>query len=804
MNEATINGQPYPIVSDAKEGLLWRVADVGQPIEETWSDWSGGGFETERKSKRGYHLSDGFDATTEGVLRLAPYILRLNDTALSTNHGWGFEAKGPSQNVAFDAAGAGSVTDAGTSLTFSHVVGSGSDRLLLVGVVIPDTSQPVPSVTYGGVPLTAVLISVDTSFWYLLNPPTGTANVVVTWTNSGYGAAGSTSWTNVSQITPFGTGVAATGTSTTPSVTVTSATGEFVVDTVHIVGTNVATKDVTQTENWNVLGARRSASSRETGAASVAMDWSLAAPAVAWRIIAIPVKAVVNQKFIYWADGNKIFKFADSASAISEVTAEVTVTSASFGRPAYFLGKWYVPAGSGANTRRLDAIGSTTDTWADSGFVALHLSTFQKGLTPTLARAYSTNKIATASAAPTAEGSFSDLGSGVGDTSTTITDLVETQGYLFVAKEDGLYEFDSDGVPRPVLIGLSRGNVDSQNGKGTLAFGDVVFYPYSGGVIRYQIGSGARPMGYETLRTFRRVENTGVPSVKDRRCAFVVNAGEYFYVTYNDLASYSLLCQFRFRREDEPGAGEFVWHSLDDIDQVKGMFVDSENHLWLKGVSSNSAVRDIMVLQLAPDGSVDVLNRKGAASATATIYFDEWLLNDGELAQLRAFEVMLANWDATASLQPKVFRDTGNSAESVLPAITADGLTVNNWTVGTNDTARRVRPVIEVTTSSFTPLLDDPMILRLRLKGRTPMIYRCVIDANDTVLGGYGLTAENARQNLYRLQDQGVIAIAEPATDGPRTSTFNAEVVAVKDVRYATPQGIGYGIELTLKRWIHD
>src|SRR5262245_32787085 len=62
--------------------------------------------------------------------------------------------------IGFDAASRAATTSTGrTSLSWSHTVGAGTDRLMVVGVAVEDaatTDANITSVTYGGVALTAV------------------------------------------------------------------------------------------------------------------------------------------------------------------------------------------------------------------------------------------------------------------------------------------------------------------------------------------------------------------------------------------------------------------------------------------------------------------------------------------------------------------------------------------------------------------------------------------------------------------------------------------------------------------------
>src|SRR3972149_3113909 len=101
-----------------------------------------------------------------------------------------FDVRAQGTPPVFDiASSTGTVIAIASSLTWSHTVTStGADRILVVGVSIRNgSSQTVSSVTYNGVAFPPVLGGVATNgtvlrneLWYLLNPATGTNNVVVT------------------------------------------------------------------------------------------------------------------------------------------------------------------------------------------------------------------------------------------------------------------------------------------------------------------------------------------------------------------------------------------------------------------------------------------------------------------------------------------------------------------------------------------------------------------------------------------------------------------------------------------------
>ena len=216
--------------------------------------------------------------------------------------------------VAFDATANGSGS-AISSLTFAHTC-TGSNLLLVVCVAWADTSvsgASLTSITYNGVALTQYSSNgagVGTNeVWYLIAPSTGAHNVVVTWTNvnpaeapSTNGVAGSLSFTGVDQTTPLGTAAQATGSSTTPSVTLTGASASnFVFDALLVSSAASAQPTITvnasQVQRWQVkvggAGFRiaGAGSTKASAAGSVTMSWSLSAVRN-WATIAIEVLQV--------------------------------------------------------------------------------------------------------------------------------------------------------------------------------------------------------------------------------------------------------------------------------------------------------------------------------------------------------------------------------------------------------------------------------------------------------------------------------------------------------------------------------
>lgn len=189
-----------------------------------------------------------------------------------------------------------------SSLTFAHTC-SGSDRSIFVGAgwsTGPEAMALISTITYAGAGLTSIWNFIDqptdhgNAGFYLIAPATGANNVVTTWAATmDEVVSGSISMTGVHQTTAIGTAATANGTSATPSVNVSSASDELVVDNVYYGHTASATAGAGQTKQWERLNIGTYSSgtgSTETGAATTTMSWTItSAP---WNIGAVPFKPV--------------------------------------------------------------------------------------------------------------------------------------------------------------------------------------------------------------------------------------------------------------------------------------------------------------------------------------------------------------------------------------------------------------------------------------------------------------------------------------------------------------------------------
>ena len=241
--------------------------------------------------------------------------------------------------VTRDAFYSGTGAVGALSVSWTHTVGAGSNRLLLVGVTwncgTGTENETVDSATYtpsGGsetdlhlvydydvYPSSGTITHRHTALYYLLSPPTGTGTVDIAFVDSGGDGVdngivgGSASFFGVDQTTPLGTyqtGTGGTSSTATPiSVTLTGLTGnELAFDTVFRGGGTAMTPDAPQEVLWDasVSSARGAASTKPaSGNTSVTMSW--ASVNGIWISIAAPIRpagTVTNYTLTYTAGAN--------------------------------------------------------------------------------------------------------------------------------------------------------------------------------------------------------------------------------------------------------------------------------------------------------------------------------------------------------------------------------------------------------------------------------------------------------------------------------------------------------------------
>ena len=211
--------------------------------------------------------------------------------------------------IAFDAVSYSAPGFTNTT-TFAHTVSAVLDNpILFVHTnLVPAAPKEVTICTYGGEALTKLDNQTFDDggnpqyqeVWYLLAPPTGPNNIIVTWDGNGELTATAESWVDVSAL---GTQIklakdAVAGTAI--QIVLTSQAGELCVDFLSVKNVNAAAvqgagqtiRAGLQSNEIANTNRHRDQPSEEAGAASVTMSWTIT-NACAAGLIGVPLKAVV-------------------------------------------------------------------------------------------------------------------------------------------------------------------------------------------------------------------------------------------------------------------------------------------------------------------------------------------------------------------------------------------------------------------------------------------------------------------------------------------------------------------------------
>ncbi|MEI7533318.1 MAG: SdrD B-like domain-containing protein, partial [Verrucomicrobiae bacterium] len=241
------------------------------------------------------------------------------------------------------------VSNTALTATFGHITSTGGNRLMLVGVSMNRATgtslETVTNVTYAGQNLTLVGSRTNTAsgeavvwIYALTNPPAGSNNVVVSFDKADADGEviGCATFTGVNQATPYGAFFSNTGTSTSVSLTVNSAAGELVFDTVMLRSSDFGASGspgAGQTTLWKTYYNARvgAGASTQPGAATVTDTWTSAA-SVDWAIGAVSIKPALST-------GTNVTSFAQTNSFASafkmpaggtvSITNFITITNGS-------------------------------------------------------------------------------------------------------------------------------------------------------------------------------------------------------------------------------------------------------------------------------------------------------------------------------------------------------------------------------------------------------------------------------------------------------------------------------------------
>lgn len=187
------------------------------------------------------------------------------------------------------------------SQTVSYTVGA-SVTYLVVGVSEWDgTAISDTAVTDNGVSMTAIIRLHSTTgdnngmIFGLVSPATGTHNIVVSRPGNNLGdiTFGAVGYVGVNTSTPTGTAVSGQGSDASPTVAVSSASGEVAVSVVSYERT-LSSRGGGQTSLWIDESDQPGLSDEKAGASTTTFTWTMGTSG-GWAALAVPLKpAVVN------------------------------------------------------------------------------------------------------------------------------------------------------------------------------------------------------------------------------------------------------------------------------------------------------------------------------------------------------------------------------------------------------------------------------------------------------------------------------------------------------------------------------
>jgi len=160
-------------------------------------------------------------------------------------------------------------TTVGTTLSWSHTVSSGSDRILCVSILISTSvpNQVVTTVlTYGGVYLTKVAEMINTGsrmeFWQLINPTVGTATLSLSTSNNFLNISShSFTLVNVAQQIPEFVSKATNATGTTSTQGITTTTNAAL--TIGTFGTNINATHTATEAGQSIIATSATSTSKQ-------------------------------------------------------------------------------------------------------------------------------------------------------------------------------------------------------------------------------------------------------------------------------------------------------------------------------------------------------------------------------------------------------------------------------------------------------------------------------------------------------------------------------------------------------------
>lgn len=189
------------------------------------------------------------------------------------------------------------------NVTLAHTRGTGQSNYISFFCITwqdstPGTISGTPTADGNNMSLvdTQTNGSLGAALYYYVGIGTGAKNYVVSFSEVMNQVILSVStYYNVNPSAPIGTAAKNSGSDSTPTVNVSSAVGELVVDC-GVTGNRTVAVGASQAEraNQNFPGNSTHYASDEAGAASVTMSWAITPSASSWGIVGVPLKPSID------------------------------------------------------------------------------------------------------------------------------------------------------------------------------------------------------------------------------------------------------------------------------------------------------------------------------------------------------------------------------------------------------------------------------------------------------------------------------------------------------------------------------
>ena len=262
-------------------------------------------------------------------------------------------------SIAYDSVGSGNNGGGTQNITWSHVVGSGTNRFMVIGISIRTVTVSVLNVTVDGQTATFLRSDVQGAqvkgeIWYLVNPDSGSKIITAKLSGISKASGGSVSYTGVAQTSSLDNHGAVSYSGSSPSISLTTTqANDCVFSNLAVSGTATATTHGSgQVHRYYEIGTGGSGTSRAgadgddkptTAPGSYTMFWNMSfysdvvAQAVAIKPAPTPVGHVDVDILVLKSDGTTRTTTATNVADSADLTSTPTTLSGAYSWATYMV-----------------------------------------------------------------------------------------------------------------------------------------------------------------------------------------------------------------------------------------------------------------------------------------------------------------------------------------------------------------------------------------------------------------------------------------------------------------------------------